>query len=552
MGTVRTTAILVLVTGYAIFFSPLGCKKTTSLKGIGEKCGQSSECKSGLVCIDFACQLATSDMTQPDVTTTDTADAADTTVEDSADTTIDTVNDTEDSGGDTIVPTDSEDAADETTPDTADTTDTVVTGCTKHDDCPALQLCNFGNGTCIEPTVCFADEDCIQARVCADGYCDANYGGCTQATECTPTGGTCDPVAHQCVDNNDKDASGECKTDDDCIGNRRCVLVTTKKRCRDCSSSPDCPFNATCNANFCENFQYPAITPDDCESNNTPQTAKLVDSECNLGSDKTIDATDEDWYKVVVQPGETLLVRINYDNSNGRVRLELTNESGQFVYDRVTQAYRWSAAAYHLPTSASGPETVLIHVKLTFGYVPKYTLSYQRHPKKFCRNDSLEGKGGNDTPGTSTGIAAEETSLLFGGLQICPGDIDYYVFGVSDDGKDLTISIPTNGRGRIRAQLLDSTQKVISETVGDGTLQIIKPLLTKGLYYLRIRGVDAQGVDDDSVETLYGIDITLKTQACIDWLETDGGNNTLAKATGVTQKSSSSSTCESARSTRIG
>lgn len=128
--------------------------------------------------------------------------------------------------------------------------------------CPGLQTCDESNGTCVEPTVCEVNQDCLADRLCLDGLCvdgcsstgcegqlacDAATQLCVEATPCDGIDGCFD--GRLCVQGT---CSDPCTMDAACAGQRVCNAETGLCQEPDmCSDDIDCDMGRVCSNRAC-------------------------------------------------------------------------------------------------------------------------------------------------------------------------------------------------------------------------------------------------------------------------------------------------------------
>ncbi len=160
-------------------------------------------------------------------------------------------------------------------------------------------------GVCEFEKPCMVDDDCNFSQVCevATGICRR----CLDNTGCS-TGDYC--VDFECVD---------------CIGPQDCVedggYCSTENQCVECLDDSNCP-DGTCAGGICR----PAACNDAYEPNDTAMTS--TDLQVGVPVSGAYLCGDKDWYRFMLQGGETVYVQAEFLHDGGDVDMTLFHSDG--------------------------------------------------------------------------------------------------------------------------------------------------------------------------------------------------------------------------------
>lgn len=165
--------------------------------------------------------------------------------------------------------------------------------CQRDKDCPSGQRCELASGQCYQ---CLQDDDCNFGlkcinRTCSDGSQDGgpadgvmtdspdNNGGlvCKSDSDCK-SGERCEVSSGTCI----PEQGNQCKTDNECAGDKYCVSGTCTPGRRPCQDNGECNGGFYCEGGFCYRNK--------CQSNNDCPPGKSCDT--LVGQCKTSNPSD--------------------------------------------------------------------------------------------------------------------------------------------------------------------------------------------------------------------------------------------------------------------
>jgi len=301
-----------------------------------------------------------------------------------------------------------------------------VVPCTDDLDCQAGERCDRLNLVCVLDLGCNRDEDCAVGEVCnrATQRCDSackpetadvicgfglvcdEFGRCVECFEDDQCG-----VGLSCnLETNRCEGENSCLTDRDCLPGTICNPQT--QQCTtappDCLANADCPDGTVCHPPSGQ------CVPADCRADPL-EPNDAVELASPLGPGRTTELTlcpgDEDWMAIDLARGDRLQVIVNTD----------------FL----------AAEAFHIVLFDPGPSEALQQASMLIDYVVAQDGSYLLRTRTDdsqatyslittvsrgtpCDDDAFEP---NDTAVAALPIAAG----VYGPLQICPGDEDWFV-----------------------------------------------------------------------------------------------------------------------------
>ena len=457
------------------------------------------------------------DTSSPDTTTMDVlADAGSTPdgVEPTeAGATTDTVSDTTTPQDGTVTPDVGPDAL---PPEDAGPVDVYVEPppeCTVHADCPGLQTCKT---VCKEPAVCLDTEDCYGGKTCARAQCTTKPAGCATDKDCK--GGYCNPAVGKCAD------IYPCVSDASCTGSHVCAGDT----CVECASATDCPpaalacqfnvcvgsttcgtdadclFGLACTDGLCSE---PIPAPDSFEPNDAPDNAVLLTAA--HWESLTIDSGDPDWYRIDVPADTALLVRLDFDDTNGQLDLELLHGTTQTLVSKDDREAPFAVVGAGLQTDAT---SFLLHVIHVSGVVPEYALTVYLSPKGFCINDSLDTPVNNDNQTFASVLSGDDFDS--DALAVCPGDEDWFKVK-KPTAYDLTVTATyPPGQGELEITVISADDNTLGKVTGvGGVAMFAQSEVPSGTWYIRIRG------ETEDTASPYALSISAKE---VGFCEPDG------------------------------
>lgn len=365
-------------------------------------------------------------------------------------------------------------------------------------DCAQGLICDEASGECRAPGARCVDDSCPTHQVCnaQTGYCEARSN--CELDPCTGAAEQCDPQSGQCVAL-ECDAENPCPTafycasggvcragcrvddEDGCVAGEFCragaeeLIGQCRKECHDdhecplgqlcrdagggascepearCAVDADCRDTGVCVEHICR--APPCVSDADCGENEACEltTGLCIGGDCAedihapnqhveqaapLGpgnyAQLQICALRSDWFRLELRSSDFLRVRLEHSPA---VDLDL------FIYDlngHLLAANQQTGGVTHLEMYATQTQTVHLEVKGVGSQAAPYSLRVQRNPEQtYCRDDAFEE---NDTPADATPLPTGANLAVERPLQLCGGDVDWFVLPSLDAAQGLEIA----------------------------------------------------------------------------------------------------------------
>ncbi len=220
--------------------------------------------------------------------------------------------------------------------------------------------------------------------------------------------------------------------------------------------------------------------------NNTEITASNISS--GFYSDLSICGSDIDFYKVPVESGQSISVRIDFVNSRGDLDLAmaLPGDGGQYRYQSLSGENNFEQVQERC-IAASG--MAYIAVQGCDSSENTYSMSVNVDSgscSDACTNDAYEETTGNNNKDLASLVLLpfSETSL-----QICRGDEDFYAFYAEEGDYIGVIAQFENLNGDLDIYLYDEMDNLLSSSAYSRDMEIIEiKAFYSGFYYLKVVG----------------------------------------------------------------
>ena len=242
----------------------------------------------------------------------------------------------------------------------------------------------------------------------------------------------------------------------------------------------------------------PVPIPDPFEPNGLPLRLPL--SEDGQYS-PTMEVGDVDWYRIAVLPGVSPIIRINYDDTNGYLDVNLYEVStGVLVSGEEGDA---PFAVVGAPGQETESMTLFLEVRHDKGVVSDYDMTVFFSKKPFCSNDTYDLTGVGDTKELAPVL--DGPSVTLDGLAICPGDVDWYrVVSQGDLNLGGEIVYPYMPGGELLVSMQKEGESVSQSILGkNGSLDWVSEGLEEGIWYVRVEG------SSEDVQSAYKLTLNL-------------------------------------------
>ncbi len=188
---------------------------------------------------------------------------------------------------------------------------------------------------------------------------------------------------------------------------------------------------------------------------------------------------DEDWYRIDVAGGDEITVELDFSPLDGDVDLQLRDAGGAVLASSTSV---FSTEQVRHTVAATGTYYIRVWLGRDIGMTPgnpySMTISVQTPP--MCVEDRLEDNDDAMTP-------AMIGPMSVGGLNLCPGDDDWFAFSARA-GDAVTIDVLfTDNEGDVDAALYDPAGAVIDTGVtASDNEQLTHDVTTNGTYAVRV------------------------------------------------------------------
>ncbi|MCA9521656.1 MAG: PPC domain-containing protein [Myxococcales bacterium] len=236
-------------------------------------------------------------------------------------------------------------------------------------------------------------------------------------------------------------------------------------------------------------LKYRAIRPcsekeDSFESNNTPQTAKLLSAKSY--KKLMLCRDDLDWYRVELKRDEGLIARIKFSGDDGKLRLRAFDSTGTKALVTATAE---EGGVYQLRLNNPGAGSYLLEVAGIDHAETPYELEVKVIPPCRQRDDKYEE---NDTPEQAKRLKPG----IYKKLQVCKGDPDYFKIklGATDSLFASVTFDPKEGKApKLLLYKVNPLQSTIPKPIGlptgnDRTRLVVLSTPGEGEYFVRISG----------------------------------------------------------------
>jgi hypothetical protein len=387
--------------------------------------------------------------------------------------------------------------------------------CVTRGDCPVGQKCDHQNNLCIPDGPCTLAAELPELTCDFDETCDAFTGQCltqcqnqcTPATELEDCGPTrrCDASCRcvQCLSNADCGAglvcnarAGRCEsenlcfTDEDCDSPLICDPATALCQVPPppCEDDFDCAIAEVCDIATGRCFLPDGPCNDDrFEEADTPANARVLrldPGDILLEDDLQICPNDDDYYGVVLEAGDALIVTVMNTLPQARATLFLLDSTAETSLDFAETPPRGSGRIVHAAQEAG---IVFIRVTALVGATP-YDLLLERATGTPCQPDFFEGQGGNDSILTATPPSLVPDGVRLSGT-ICPGDQDFFRLDVAA-GEALSATVEFDGSATdLDVAFLKPSGDLIVQDAGTGAPAFVRQrFVSPGSVFVRVRG----------------------------------------------------------------
>lgn len=315
--------------------------------------------------------------------------------------------------------------------------------CQSNKDCATqLMKCDTNVGRCQEPAICWHDADCVGGRKCHKGHCTSKIEGCR--TKDCPAGWRCEAETGQCE-------SYHCNSDEECAGKRRCLPTGL---CAECVEDSDCPSDKMCYSSHCKPREgachgdgnceegmacdksvWKCVDPKKCADDNMEDNDKRSQAVEIQPGDHELNLCyrDDDWFKVDVLAGESVLVTTEYPHPKGHLEIRSYDAQGL----ELSRAGDLELNGYIVMPieQVEEDQTLFIKVKNSSGTGMPYTLRIQRGYRSFCADDEFE-------PNDVQEEAKPTHAKLHYTLKLCDGRDDWF-YADLDEGQELEVYLRT-------------------------------------------------------------------------------------------------------------
>ncbi|HEY0839644.1 MAG TPA: hypothetical protein VGD74_05615 [Vulgatibacter sp.] len=351
-------------------------------------------------------------------------------------------------------------------------------GCFKNADCLAGDVCNIGTGQC-EPGCTEETETlvCAALQHCADGRCVE----CESDDECK-LGLKCNVAAGRCA------GAKTCFTDRDCEKGLICNRNT-----QSCTEVPDpCFHDGQCRLDeYCDlrrgTCALKECQPDQDAPNGSQDEATSIGQ--GLRSSLRVCGTEEKWYKLLLQRGDRINVRIESDELAAvGLSAQLRDSSGNVL----------SSSPFLLDANIGKDGTYFILVRTTdpqsnFALNVLVAKGLPCDPDRFAGNDSAR-KAAALAPGAYTN------------LQACPGVPAWFVVDVPT-GRTIDGVLGHDPlKGSLDLELFDSdaVRRLAEDKGVTGEKKVSSSAVSGGRAYLLVSSTDGR------VQNAYDLTVTLR------------------------------------------
>ncbi len=371
-------------------------------------------------------------------------------------------------------------------------------------DADGLLRCDAAAGTCKEPEICVADEDCLGARVCQRGTCLDEIPGC-RARDCFP--GHCDHGFGECEYN-------PCKSDKDCAGTRHCNLELGGE-CQDCLADGDCADGKLCKQGQCQRSDHcvgdgecpgdvdvcdrvsgkcvsPACKPDSNEPNNKPDTATPLAAGSPVAGELCPDTDESDYYVLDVTKGEGFVVSVSSDRNHAFLEIRVFNRDKE----DIGRSGDWEHQGYMeavVPRAATdGP--YYVRVKFTQGIPTPYVIQWIPVSDGFCHDDPFE-------PNDKLEAAVEVTDGRAWDMKLCGRDDDWFVHEIKS-GQEVEVRVEQRESSPMPViELFDDRElrRISRDDSGDPKKSLVFKGTHVGNFFVRVSQDDPDAHSDYAI-----------------------------------------------------
>ncbi len=220
-------------------------------------------------------------------------------------------------------------------------------------------------------------------------------------------------------------------------------------------------------------------TDDGFEENDTPGGAAGVEEGTQRGL--RVCPGDLDYYAFDLDAGDELRVDLVFSHDEGNIDLRLMEDGTERILASSLSTSDRETITYTAPESG----TFLIRVNLNgdSGRTPgnSYDMTIVHEPAVLlCEDDGLEN---NDSISRATPIEEGD----FPGLQVCPGDLDFFSIDLNE-GDELTVTLDfSHAEGDIDLRLKDPDGRALAFSLSDTDGESFTYTATAdGTYYIRV------------------------------------------------------------------
>ena len=359
-------------------------------------------------------------------------------------------------------------------------------------------------GDCNGENCCSAPAFCSHFGACVECVCDADCApdGSGNNTKCYLADNTCRP-ADYCVDSTECADGQSCDTE-----NKKCSATCTPE-----TVSQVCSDVEFCNTVFgvCRPLTELPCAADDWEPNDTKEEASSANIALSLpalGASQTLSGFsscggDEDWYQLDLDAGDRLTIT---GTGIGEMEGSLTAFGPDGITALAPDGF-FGAFPSLLDFTANSDAIHYLRVRPSAGKEGLYNLTIARSAAAAC-SDSAEDSVSNNTAASATSLydhsspaAVDPCALSTAGgtstvtcdggvLNLCPGDVDYYLISV-EAGSAIEFRVD-NFAGNLDLDLYGpfaeaadvNTQTLLAQSASTATAEVVSTTARSAAFYL--------------------------------------------------------------------